>query len=88
MSNALFTAMAALIAATGEKVQGFIPRFSFSNGTPSRRVRSAGKRGQAGDKMARHADELRLGTCHGVSYPMKVTPRMARAAKKRMSLQS
>ncbi|MBK8467645.1 MAG: hypothetical protein IPL32_17665 [Chloracidobacterium sp.] len=88
MSNALFAAIAALIATTGEKVQDFVPRFSFNHGTPSRRVRSAGKRGQAGDKMARHADEQRLGTCHGISYPMKVTPRMARAAKKRMSLQS
>lgn len=83
--NPIFAALAALASNTFNTIK---PRAVFNSGTPSRRVRTAGERGQPGDKMARHADEFRLGLCHGVSYPMKVTPRMARAAKKRMSLQS
>lgn len=83
MSNALLAAIAGLVASTTNGINQFVPKFSFRQGTFSRRTRIAGTPGQAGDKVARHAEELRLGLRHGVSYPMRVTPRMARAAKKR-----
>lgn len=45
----------------------------------------AGKVGMPGAKLARHADELRLGLRHGVSYPLKPTKRMLRVARGRMT---
>lgn len=76
--------VAGLAAAISEIASNFILPHTFRQGTYMRRARVAGKVGMPGAKLARHADELRLGLRNGVSYPLKPTKRMLREHHKRM----
>ena len=84
--NPIFAAIQGMATAATKTIGNFFPKPGFNGGTACRRVRTAGKHGQPGDKIARHVTELRLGLRHGTSYPMMVTPRMGRAAKKRYAV--
>lgn len=77
--------VAGLAAAMSGITSKFIKPKTFLSGTYMRRTRVAGKVGMPGAKLARHADELRLGLRHGVSYPLKPTKRMLRVARGRMT---
>lgn len=79
----------AIVAGLAASLSGLASKFTlptaFRQGTYMRRTRVAGKVGMPGAKLARHADELRLGLRHGVSYPLKPTKRMLRVARGRMT---
>lgn len=77
--------VAGLAAAFRGLESKFILPTLFRQGTYMLRTRVAGKISRPGTKLARHADELRLGLRHGVSYPLKPTKRMLRIARARMT---
>lgn len=79
--GAIVAGLAAAFSGLGSK---FVLPTAFRQGTYMRRTRVAGKVGTPGAKLARHADELRLGLRNGVSYPLKPTKRMLREHHKRM----
>ena len=75
--------IAALTASMGFTPTNILmPKF-FRSGTGMRRVREEGDVGAAGDKLARHVFEGRIGVNHPPAYPLKATPRMIRAFKKK-----
>lgn len=77
--------VAGLAAAMSGITSKFVLPTAFRQGTYMRRTRVAGKISTPEAKLARHADELRLGLRHGVSYPLKPTKRMLRVARARMT---
>lgn len=77
--------VAGLAAAMSDITSKFILPKTFRQGIYMRRTRVIGKISMPGAKLARHADELRLGLRHGVSYPLKPTKRMLRVARARMT---
>ena len=77
--------VAGLAAAMSGITSKFVLPTAFRQGTYTRRTRVAGKISRPGTKLARHADELRLGLRHGVSYPLKPTKRMLRVARAKMT---